>query len=957
MAIANIRRALTYAEQDTGKIKGYKVYGRLSNYTLTGMQIEEKVQGGGIFALFFPKVFEHIDNQEYHKGMSDNVMETTGSLLIYIASEKDLGKDVCISLTKKTSLQRLYRNDNTSGCILSWNRKPHSDKWEIIPTKVVEIKGNKTAGNLSEYIYYDRQSKKVQYTKSQGISSADGIEWKQKGTKIVSSSPIRMPVERRTVEKRKWIDTTSDHPNATTDISHNLWVLSTYHKNATHRQGKFIKQIVAKCRSNKTISTQWTTEIIKSYLQGCFANWSSIGQTNLFQFLDDLDDLTTSETKKRNIRNCKYYLTKYMPELPDECMNMFFKNPITPNLATLATLTIAHVALIPLQRMYDCIKRISGYKGILSTEDGLYMALTDPFAMTLFGAGLRYEDCVKLQATIKATGSDCKDTKEMLYALSGYRTYTKDSNYRDMLITEEEWIRHEEITREDKIYVNKDGNIYFRNVNDTISGSNESYIPVIFAKEPVKNHFKPITIDNIPHMTYFKPVMWHIINKLTANGLVWKLNDKYIPTYESEMELGIAKRLWETRDRVQLVLSADREKAVGYVKKIATEDTTYIGENHIESSQLHYQHRPAYIEPIYLCRLRKAKKEDSAEEIKQHIIGDVSDYSLWELVSLMEKIPYRDTIIFTADTGCKPPAKGISIINFLKKVIPTKEITITEEEYKTSSLKYNLQLLSKNEEIVYQLQKGNDFAIRRLDKEGITKELSKVNWDTTRVLAVGEEYIKDLNEQIAQERNVNEQPMFYIHDEPFYQNDKIIYMGRDNEKQKRYELTKDENGKMLFKETYTTGIARKHSLELIGAMPTINIHYENKPKMRYARSETTIILGMHDSIQNKDVYILLDAKKDPNTNQLKGKMASCLKHGFVEDIHHMSCKRSGSVVIILNEKDRVCREDLYSAISLAKDSVRLIGDVNIQKSAMGISMETIYPKQRRTLFNLLVQGE
>lgn len=961
MAVADLRKALDMAEQNWeagGRVKGYRVYGTLSSFTLTDVKgILEQVRGSGVFAVFSMKIIEHLDGQGWHEGMKEGVMATSGSVLVYIPSEKFLGKNVTINLTKKTSLCRLNHSNDT-GCIVSWNKRKGSDTWEIIPTEVKVI--DAMQNNLRSYMYRDSEGI-VQFTQSPEVSEYLTVEW-HGDAKIVSSAPIRLPVHRRIYtanEIRPW----RPHPlsNKAVDtnyITNSIRRMELEQKKATQKQGSFIKEVVAICRSNRESMKEVGHQIIEGYISSCFSNWTTFGKDSLTSLLESLDDVTESTSKKKTIHDFLFVLHKYMPYFPDKCKGMFFTKQIAPNQTALAVLIIAHIAGVPVSIMYECIKRVVKNNLLFKTEDCLYLALNDPYTLALLGASIRYKDCVRMQGTIQSKDTK-KTAKTILYALYCYRQYTKESHYRDMLIGEDEWLAEEGMLRDDTKIQEKMALVYLSNLKEDYAlGMEESVAPIECIQAPNIEDFHPITSAKIPHMDYYKPSFHHIMKRLVSTGIVWEVDGYYIPTYESKMELDFAKKILENKDKMHLVYSSDFSKLEDYIKKVATTDTVYIGDVYIKNLLMQYTYRPPYIEPVYLCGVEKNENYlvDSEKPVK-YIIGDVDDYSLWEMSTLMKSIGDKDEVIFLADTSKKPPVKGVSVLPLLEMILPTEELYSTKEEYLEDKLTYNRETLLDyqlyEDNNIYNLCKGANFYIRGTKgMEELTDKIvtlaDKKDWDNFQMVCVGKDAKDKYNKIISGKINAGRTPLFCLNGFPFYQGDKIIYTGRTDLEKKRYSL--DMNGQVLFKEVETKGISKRHTLTLIDMYSVIDFNYENKPKMLYAKNEVIVLCGLHDSLLDQDVFLFFRGRFDPKTNELRGEIVKQIDIGYVQDIHYMARHRVDEIAIIIDQESRLCRQDISNVLSRARKTVGLLGDVGKQKCALGNALEIVYPTQRRVLF-------
>lgn len=969
MAVADLRQALDLAEQVWevgGRVKGYKVYGKLSGFTLTDVSgILEKIRGSGVFALFYPKVFEHVEGQEWHKGMVDEVMSASGSVLVYIQSEDYLGKDVCISLTKKTSLCRL-NHSNDSGCIVSWNKRKGSDTWEIIPTEVKVI--DKKNAKIREYMTVGKKGV-ITYTKSHDVDDFKKVEWLG-NSKIVSSAPIRLPVKRRIYtsnEIRPWKKANTIQPNPDiSQIMNNIRKLEIEQKKATRKQGKFIKELVATCRSNREDMKKVSVRIINGFVKSCLSNWETFGKESLTKLLELLDDVTESVAKKKTIHEFLYVLHQYMPYFPDKCQGMFLKKQIAPNQSALAVLIISHIAGVKMSRMFECIKRVSMNKLLFKTEDCLYLVLNDPYTLALLGAGIKYEDCVRIQSTIKSK-SYTKTTKEVLYALDCYRKYTKESNYRDMLIGEDEWLAKEKMIRSKEVYQEKTATLYLNDLSDDYSlAIPEALTPEECIRKPNIEDFSPITTANIPHIRYYEPNFHHILTGLVDMGIVWEMENYFIPTYESKMELDFAKKIIENRSRMSLVYSSDFSKLEGYIQKVADDKTVYIGDIYIKNTKMSYRYRPPYVEPVYLCGVERNENYlEKSEEPVKYIVGDVDDYSLWEMSTLMKSVGDTDEVIFLADTSKKPPTKGVSVLPLLEMLLHREELHPTESEYLSNKLTYNKETLLDYDiyadNNIYNLCKGTDFSVvvAKEDIEIHDKVLSlidKKDWDNFRLVSIGEEARKKYNKIISGKVNAGETPIFYLKGNPYFRGDKIIYTGRTNTEKPRYTVNKI-NGENIFEEVETKGLSKRHELRLIDMVSILDVNYEDKPKMLYAKNEVLLLCGLHDSILDKDVYLFFRGRFDPSTKELRGEIENQIEIGYVQDIHYMARHRVDEITVIVEKLSKLCRQDISSALSRARIKVGLLGDVGRQKCALGNALELVYPKQRRVLFSKFSQVE
>lgn len=65
------------------------------------------------------------------------------------------------------------------------------------------------------------------------------------------------------------------------------------------------------------------------------------------------------------------------------------------------------------------------------------------------------------------------------------------------------------------------------------------------------------------------------------------------------------------------------------------------------------------------------------------------------------------------------------------------------------------------------------------------------------------------------------------------------------------------NGENIFEEVETKGLSKRHELRLIDMVSILDVNYEDKPKMLYAKNEVLLLCGLHDSILDKDVYLFL----------------------------------------------------------------------------------------------------
>lgn len=965
MRIANLKEALDCADQDykdTRKIKGYALYGILSTFTLSHVQIAEKVRGGGVFALFYPKVIEHIKDQPYYEGLPDNMMPTGGSMLIYVEDERYLGKNVEVRLTKKTSLQRFVRGDNDSTCILSWERRPHSDIWEIIPTKVKLI--GETCGSLSGYIEkgYLNGKQQMLFTKIEGCDNE--VFWQNQGEELVSSAPMRLPITKRRIQYTQPYKDNSYSFEPESELlnayRHDLAILETHKTRATQIQGKAISEILAKCRKRRKQTETLTISIIRGFLGYCLEHWEQDGKGVLTDFMYQLIDVTTVDQYDYNLHAIIKVLDEYMPFMAEDCERLFFKRKITANKESLAVYMIAYVAGIPFQRVSDCLHRILDNDGPLRPIDCLYLILSDPFSLQMFGAGFRYEDCIALRATLKLTKSNCEQSKEMLYTLNVYKEYTKRSRYRDTLITEEEWVKAEESKRVSEICAKQNAERYFHTVSHLTAGEGELFVPKRLTAPKNIQDYSPITVANIPRMDYYKPIMSEILQDLVAKGLIIQLNHTFIPTYEARMELGIAKRLLDNTDRYKLIMSDDFGKLIDYVDSVADTDTIYVGDTYIANDKMKYCHRPPYIEPIYYCKLYRDKPFDETYPPKQYIISDISDYSLWEFATLMDTIRDMDSVIFMSDKGQKPPEKGVTILPFLSKVIKTVQIGVAEEDYLNHEIIYGKSVLSNISETLYFPSMSKE--IRTYDDEELLgyfesqlKQKDREYWESAQVIATNDELSTRINDTIVQGLNINSRPLFYIEGKPYYVGTKITYQGRTTTTHPRYERTKVQ-GKVYYKKVGTVGLSRRHTVNVMGIFRPKDLRYEGKPtKMPYTEDEAVVVVGFTDSQLKQDVFLFLRGFYDSKTKELYGQVAREIEYGYSQSIYKQARVREDTIILAQAKDDIVCREDLTDVYARAKKNVVLVGDVGVQKSGFGYSMETVYPEQRRVLFSRIVR--
>ncbi len=963
MGIAYLDRALKMND----RIKGYTVYGTLAEYQLTDLDgyenITEKVAGKGFFTLFHTKVFEYKSDSEpnilkkYDPENEDDLFVTEGSVLVYIDDVNMLGKDVSMSVVGKTSYQEIRSRKSKNPAILSWERHAGTEnKWEIVPTKCKLIKqegssrynpyfikraGNDKYNTLSQYIF----------TRCSELDNVNTPTWTG-NIKIVSSKPQRLKPKKAKTSLRLWEDLSNTFKPTGID-NHAYLRIQHLQKQALKKQGMFLQEKIRFCTEHQEEGQKWCNQIIDSYLDQCLNTWDENGKNELRELFDEIEDLTEKENKKEAVRRLRMFMQKYMPVLVEEVKEEITRSLTTflPNKEVFAILIVAHLAKVSLNKVYQCIKRIRQAKRGLTTLDCLILLCTDPYFLILLGGSLKYNDCLQIESTL-STGEE-PDTKGIVYALKCYREYTKDSKYRDMLISESEWVWKNKLSEQkNQDRRNTQGLLYFKKVNNLTAHITPEKPRILLKKKDITD-YNPITVAQIPHRSYFDDPFCLLISQCVNKGMVWIYDGYYIPTYESFMELAIIGKIKNIN--CDLLGYSSYESYIDILDKITVDQNTsvFISDSNVtlNNNNIVYRYKEAYKEPTFF--VESEKKKDTENNPIQYIIGELENYTVWELYTLLQKIKKEDKVIFLADPFRRPPNKGVAVLPIIKCLKGIKMQNVSEEEYYHNTKEYNRHLLRMPlTDELFMLKSGDAFKIRRITEQldGVLEDL--IGQKDTKIITTS----KDLAKKSVQFYDLklkkqNADEFFKINEDIYYYNEVLQYDGKSEPERPLYTLKKrEEDGRIVFEKVSQCGLYKKQKLILQGIFQTKNIVQEkNKYFTKY---NYTIVASTYNKELKTNVLVLFDVKMNPKTKQVKGVNFEYLKKCIAEDINHMSSDYAKRVYLLVDDQAKCCREDIYTAISLAQEEVIICGDVGIQKSALTRAIQTEYPKQVRTLLEL-----
>lgn len=984
MAVVNLQRIMDKVKGDkemNGKLKGYIIYGRLAEYMLSDVEgIPEKSVGGGVYTIISMRIIKYIDKcgnpnsniLENYNSKDDGevrVAETGGEALIYVSHEdfnKYAGKDVVVRLNKGTSLDLGYEyidSPYNRARILTWD-KSRKGIWIIKPTEIEDAqKEIGKSRDLDKYIRKYNQLDNIEdsdgeidkgyiYVTSDNGQASPKVWWRGNG-QVVSSTPIHLDVLRRSNDYRPKQTVTS------TTKSERDEVLNTWNDNqqiikeAESRQGKYRSCIIANTikEDNRETAKMWTDEVITCYLKSCLKLWETGGKDEIFGLLEDMNNLTESKAKKRNIRGARLLLYKSMPLLPDICYARLKskKHMMAMTWSAYAMFIIGHVAGIDLKRLDSNIRQIHEDKSRLTTEDCLYLMITNPYLLTMLGGGLRYADALKIESTIRCKTSEKNELeKRMLFLLDAYKDYTRDSHYRDMLLSKEEWVRRAKENTSHETMRNEKGSIYLKDVGMLETSK------VIWRTPDSILHPRPlserayITPLHIPPIREEDYEYTNVLEELKNHGLICMKGRCYIPVYEAIMESDIIDRINRHKDRMRVIISMDNEKIQEYIARYEIKNPLIIADNLKGKNRIT---KLGYKEPSYFHSIKRKVKKNKELDHLVYIIGETSEYSIWELAYLLDNINESGYVIFCMDDRCHPAINGVSITGILKKLIKPVYIQSDDNKYKTNMIVYNQESLSESkatENIIYELREGlnSECTIRRLKTDDAMIERCVKLWrqhnNNPLIITTSKGMSEVINEEISMSLFQDKTTLIIAEDGTSYHiNETMRYLGKSQPFRSRLKVERSDNqAGYIFTDTGKRGLMHGERMKLIGLLSLKKVYPEEHFEAPYARQDKCMVMQLDDG-----TFMLFNLLLKKG---IYGKFQDKWEKGYTQDIHEITQKKEDTVILAVGYNSKFCRQDIYTVFAKASKEIILIGDVGAKKSSLGYAQEMIYPSQRRT---------